>query len=73
MSTLTIRLPDDIHRRLKERLMEELSTVTIAQYDGETRFRVLAAWGSVPEGLRILDKLDAAFAGTTGAERGQPQ
>ena len=60
MSTLTIRLPDDIHRRLKEiarqrgmsmnRLMEELSTVTIAQYDGETRFRVLAAWGSVPEG-----------------------
>ena len=83
MSTLTIRLPDDIHRRLKEiarqrgmsmnRLMEELSTVTIAQYDGETRFRVLAARGSVPEGLRILDKLDAAFAGTTGAERGQPQ
>ena len=45
MSTLTIRLPDDIHRRLKERLMEELSTVTIAQYDGETRFRVLAARG----------------------------
>ena len=73
MSTLTIRLPDDIHRRLKERLMEELSTVTIAQYDGETRFRVLAARGSVPEGLRILDKLDAAFAGTTGAERGQAQ
>ena len=83
MSTLTIRLPDDIHRRLKEiarqrgmgmnRLMEELSTVTIAQYDAEMRFRVLAARGSVPEGLRILDKLDAAFAGTTGAERGQPQ
>ena len=53
--------------------MKELSTVAIAQHDAETRVRVLAARGSVPEGLRILDKLDAAFAGTTGAERGQAQ
>ena len=83
MSTLTIRLPDDTHGRLKEiarqrgmsmnKLMEELSTVAIAQYDAETRFRVLAARGSVEKGLRILDKLDAAFAGSTGAERGQAQ
>ena len=81
MSTLTIRLPDDTHGRLKEiarqrgmsmnKLMEELSTVAIAQYDTETRFRILAARGSVEEGLRILDKLDAAFAGSTGAEREQ--
>ena len=83
MSTLTIRLPDDTHGRLKEiarqrgmsmnKLMEELSTVAIAQYDTETRFRILAARGSVEEGLRILDKLDAAFAGSTDAERGQAQ
>ncbi len=74
MSTLTIRLPDETHGRLKEiarqrgmslnKLMEELSTVAITQYDAETRFRALAARGSVEEGLRILDKLDAAFAGT---------
>ena len=83
MSTLIIRLPDDTHRRLKEiarqrgmsisKLMEELSTVAIAQYDAETRFRALAARGSVEEGLRILGKLDAAFVGTTGAVRGQFQ
>jgi len=79
MSTLTVRLPDDTHGRLKEiarqrgmsmnKLIEELSIVAIAQYDAETRFRVLAARGSVDEGLRVLDKLDAAFAGATGAER----
>ena len=76
MSTLTIRLPDDTHGRLKEiarrrgmsmnKLVEELSTVAIAQYDAEVRFRALAARGSVEAGLRILDKLDAAFARTAG-------
>ena len=83
MSTLTIRLPDDTHGRLKEiarqrglsmnKLIEELSTVAIAQYDAETRFRAMAARGSIEEGLRILDKLDASFAGSTHSERGQRQ
>ena len=81
MRSVTIRLPDDIHGRLKEiarqrgmsmnKLMEELSTVAIAQYDAETRFRALAARGSAAEGLRILDKLAAAFGrpgGTADAE-----
>ena len=54
MLTLTIRLPADIHGRLKEtrqrgmsmnKLNEGLSTVAIAQYDAETRFRVMAARG----------------------------
>ena len=75
MSTLTIRLPDDTHARMKvlarhraisvNKLMEELCTIAITQHDAETRFRALAARGSVDEGLRILDKLD----GTLGAER----
>ena len=83
MSTLTIRLPADTHGRLKEiarqrgmsmnKLIEELSTVAIAQYDAETRFGVMATRGSVEEGLRVLDKLDAAFAGSTDSERGQRQ
>ena len=80
MPTLTIRLPDDTHGRLKEmarqrgmsmnKLIEELSTVAIAQYDAETRFRAMAARGSVDEGLRILDKLDVAFASPTHSEGG---
>ena len=83
MSTLTIRLPADAHGRLKEiagqrgmsmnKLIEELSTVAIAQYDAETRFRAMAARGSVEEGLRVLNKLDAAFAGSTDSERPRRQ
>ena len=73
MSTLTVRLPDDTHERLRElarrrgvsvnKLMEELSTIAIAQHDAETRFRALAALGSAEKGLRVLDKLDAALGG----------
>ena len=83
MSTLTIRLPDDTHGRLKEiarqrgmsmnKLMEEFSTVAITQYDAETRFRALAARGSVDEGLRILDKLDAAFGRANRAQGDGPR
>ena len=71
MSTLTIRLPDDTHARMKvlarhramsvNKLMEELCTIAVTQHDAETRFRALAARGSVEEGLRILEKLDAAL------------
>ena len=55
MSTLAIRLPADTHGRLREiarqrgmnMLIEELPAVAIAQYDAETRFRVMVARGSV--------------------------
>ena len=73
MSTLTIRLPDDTHARLRmlarqravsvNKLMEELCTIAVTQHDAETRFRALAARGSVEDGLRILDRIDAAFGG----------
>ncbi len=72
MSTLTIRLPDDKHLRLRKlakhraisvnKLIEELATISIAEFDAETRFRALAARGSAKKGLALLDKLDAAFA-----------
>lgn len=72
MSTLTIRLPDDKHLRLRKlaqhrsisinKLMEELATISIAEFDAETRFRTLAARGAVKKDLAMLDKLDAAFA-----------
>ncbi|MCY4029569.1 MAG: toxin-antitoxin system HicB family antitoxin [Acidobacteria bacterium] len=73
MSTLTIRLPDETHARMKllarrrdtsvNKLMEELCTIAVTQHDAETRFRALAARGSVDEGIRVLDRLDAAFGG----------
>ncbi len=71
MSTLTIRLPDDKHSRLKalathkkvsiNKLIEELSTQAIAEFDSEVRFRALAASGNAQQGLDILNKLDAHF------------
>jgi predicted transcriptional regulator len=71
MSTLTIRIPDDKHARLRQlakhrgisvnKLIEELATISIAEFDVECRFRALAAKGSAEAGLDVLDKLDAHF------------
>ena len=68
MATLTIRLPDDKHERLKylaksrgisvNKLIDELSTVALAEFDAATRFRAMAAVGNPERGLQILDKLD---------------
>ncbi len=68
MSTLTIRLPDDKHDRLRQlakhrnisvnKLVEELATISIAEFDAENRFRAMASRGSPQEGLAILDRLD---------------
>ena len=73
MSTLTIRLPDDKHARLRQlakhrdisvnKLVEELATISIAEFDAESRFRALAARGSARKGLALLDKLDASYTG----------
>ncbi len=69
MATLTIRLPDEKHSRLKElaqakgisinKLIEELSTLALAEFDANTRFKAMAATGNPEEGLKILAKLDA--------------
>ena len=70
--SLTIRLPEDKHERLKElakargisinKLMEELSTITLTEFDAETRFKALAAQGNTERGIAILDELDAYFS-----------
>lgn len=54
MSTLTIRMPDATHERLKElararrvsinKLIEEFSTAALAEFDAEVRFRACAGW-----------------------------
>lgn len=71
MSTLTIRLPDEKHARLRElakhrdmsvnKFIEELATISLAEFDAENRFRAMAVRGSVKKGLAVLNKLDAAF------------
>ncbi|MBP1858009.1 toxin-antitoxin system HicB family antitoxin [Rhizobium herbae] len=68
MSTLTIRLPNDQHERLKalasargtslNKLFEEFSAKAIAEFDAETRFRLRAERGNKARGLELLDQLD---------------
>lgn len=73
MATLTIRMPDGKHSRLKalakhrrvsiNKLIEEFSTQALAEFDSEVRFRALAARGDLTRGLELLDKLDSHFSG----------
>jgi len=68
MTALTLRLPDDKHRRLKalaqsrgtplNRLMDEMTTLMLAEFDAETRFKVRAARGAgnTERGMALLKK-----------------
>ena len=68
MATLIVRLQDDKHNRLKalakyrhisvNKLIEELSTQALAEFDSEIRFRALASTGDIQKRLDILNKLD---------------
>lgn len=72
MSTLTIRIPEEKHARLRSlakargisinRLVDELATVALAGYDAEVRFKAMAVRGNKKTGLALLDKLDRRFA-----------
>lgn len=72
MATMTIRIPDAKHERLRllaerhgtslNKLVEEWANVALAQHDAEARFRAMAARGDAKRGLALLDKLDRAFA-----------
>ena len=72
MATLTVRIPDDKHERLKalashknisiNKLMEELSTQALAEFDSEIRFKALAATGNNAKALKLLDKIDRHFS-----------
>lgn len=69
MATLTIRLPDDKHARLKQlaesrgisinKLMDEFCTKAISEFDTYNRFQVMAMKGNPEIGLRLLEKLDS--------------
>ena len=73
MTALTVRLPDEKHRRLKalaksrgtplNRLIDEMTTLMLAEFDAETRFNVRAACGAgkTARGLELLDKAAGAM------------
>ena len=70
MSTLTIRLPDDKHERLKalaearkisvNKLIDELATIALANHDARLRFETRARRGSARRVLSLLDSLGDA-------------
>ena len=67
-STLTSRLPDDQRQRLKalakpnaisvNKLMDELATVALANYDAHVHLQTRAARGNPKRALALLDTLD---------------
>jgi len=68
MSTITLRLPDSKHERLKQyakdqgislnKLFDEFATVALAQFDAKTRFMLHSSKGDTQVGLKLLEKLD---------------
>lgn len=72
MATLTIRIPESKHQRLKKlaerqglslnKLFEEWSNLAITQFDAEARFRARTAQGNPKRVLQILGRLDVEFS-----------
>lgn len=68
MSTVTLRIPDSKHERLKQyakdqgislnKLFDEFATIALSQFDAKTRFTLMAKKGNSDEGLKMLDILD---------------
>jgi len=68
MSTITLRIPDSKHERLKQyakdqglslnKLFDEFATVALAQFDAKVRFESRAKRGDSKRALALLDKLD---------------
>ena len=79
MATMTIRLPEAKHQRLRllaerhgvslNKLVDEWASMALAQFDAETRFCARASRGSAQRGLALLDKLDRGSARSTRHRR----
>jgi predicted transcriptional regulator len=69
MSTLSVRLPDDVANSLKDlasnrnvslnKLMNELSTRALLEEEARQQFLAAQLRGNRKRGLKILDELDA--------------
>jgi predicted DNA-binding protein len=79
MSALTIRLPDDKYERLKalskrrgtsvNRLIDEMTTLLLAEFDAEARFALRAGRGQgrTARGLELLAKAQGGATPARGA------
>jgi hypothetical protein len=88
MKRLTIRLSDEKHERLRElakrrkismnKLIDELSTLALAAFDGETRFRARRLWARGRRGRLNLSlgllftEVDGAFDLSSQCSLGRP-
>ena len=71
MGSLHLGIPDEKHQRLRElaksknisvnKLLEELTTMALTEYDLETRFKLRASRGSTAKALSVLAKLKQDF------------
>lgn len=67
MSVVTFRIDDQKHERLKayaktknislNKLLDELSTMALVEFDTQTRFQKLSQNGDKKRGLELLNKL----------------
>ena len=75
MAAISIRLSDEKHERLKElaksknisvnKLIEELATIALTEFDAETRFKLRASRGSVERGLELIERAKKHFGDTS--------
>ncbi|AKG08400.1 CopG family transcriptional regulator [Moraxella bovoculi] len=66
MSVITLRMTDDKATRLKSmaqaqgisvnRLMDELTSMALTEFDAKTRFMLRAKQGDAKRGIELLDK-----------------
>ena len=80
MTALTVRLPDEKYDRLKavakqrqtsvNRLIDEMATLMLAEFDAETRFMLRAerGRGNVARGLELLEKAASAGRGESSID-----
>ena len=78
MGTITVRLPDDTHQRVKElavsrnvslnKLYEEFTIMALAEFDAENRFKALAARGNRQRGKELLTRLQEYYGDLTTTE-----
>ncbi|XCN74552.1 MAG: toxin-antitoxin system HicB family antitoxin [Candidatus Electrothrix aestuarii] len=71
MGTVTVRLPDDTHKRIKalaasrktsiNKLYEEFTIMALTAFDAENRFKAMAGKGSKKRGLELLKKLQSHY------------
>ena len=79
MATMTIRLPNAKHERLRRlaerngvslnKLVDEWASMALAQFDVETRFIARASRGNAQRGLALLDTLDRKLNSRPGPAR----